>query len=91
MNVFSWMTSTILMRNSIRTYAISNSLSYYDIKNHTGFLRNMVVRYCTTGELMVNMVFGYEDMAAIKSIADHLLKKIPSITTLVYTINDKME
>jgi len=77
------------IRNSIRAYAISNSLSYYDIKNHTGLLRNLVVRYCTTGELMVNLVFGYEDIDVIKRLADDLLKKIPSISTLLYTINTK--
>ena len=77
------------IRNSVRAYAIEKSLSYYDIKNHTGFLRNLIIRYCTTGELMVNIVFGYEDIEAINGLADDLLKKIPSITTLLYTINAK--
>jgi 23S rRNA (uracil1939-C5)-methyltransferase len=77
------------IRNSVRAYAIEKSLSYYDIKNHTGFLRNLIIRYCTTGELMVNIVFGYEDMEAIKGLADDVLKKIPAITTLLYTINTK--
>ena len=78
-----------VIRNTVRLYAIENNLSYYDIKNHTGFLRNIILRYCTTGELMINLVFGYDDKNEIKKIADHLLEKIPSITTLLFTINPK--
>jgi 23S rRNA (uracil1939-C5)-methyltransferase len=77
------------IRNTIRCFAIENDLSYYDIKNHTGWLRNIIIRYCTTEELMVNLVFGYEDMPAIKKLADHLLTRVSSITTLLYTINQK--
>lgn len=78
-----------LIRNTTRDYAIHNNLSYYDIKEHTGFLRNIIIRYCTTGELMVNFVFGHDDKEAIKKLLGHLLQKIPSITTLLYTINQK--
>jgi 23S rRNA (uracil1939-C5)-methyltransferase len=78
-----------LVRNSIREYAVENNLSYYDIKEHKGFLRNIIIRYCTTGELMINMVFGYDDKTAIKKLLDYLLEKISAITTLLYTINPK--
>ncbi|MBA3675112.1 MAG: 23S rRNA (uracil(1939)-C(5))-methyltransferase RlmD [Chitinophagaceae bacterium] len=78
-----------LIRNSIRVYAVENNLSYYDIKEHKGFLRNIIIRYCTTGELMINLVFGYDDKTAVKKLLDYLLEKISAITTLLYTINPK--
>jgi 23S rRNA (uracil1939-C5)-methyltransferase len=77
------------IRNTVRSFAKENNYSYYDIKAHTGWLRNIVIRLCTTGELMVNIVLGYEDEAETKKLLDHLLKQIPSITTLLYTINTK--
>ena len=78
------------IRNSVRRYAIQNELSYYDIKAHKGFLRNIIIRYSSTGELMVNVVFGDEGMGSeIKNLLDHLLQEVPSITTLLYTINVK--
>ena len=77
------------VRNSLRDYALENKLSYYDIKEHKGFLRNIIIRFCTTGELMVNLVFGEDNQAEIKKIAGYLLEKVPSITTLLYTINKK--
>ena len=77
------------IRNSIRFYAEENKLSYYDIKEHKGFLRNVIVRYCTTGELMINIVVGYDDKEEITKLADFLLHKFPVITTLLYTVNEK--
>ncbi|MGG9970850.1 23S rRNA (uracil(1939)-C(5))-methyltransferase RlmD [Ferruginibacter sp. SUN002] len=77
------------LRNSIRAYAKENDLSFYDIKGHTGWLRNIIIRLCNTGELMVNICLGYEDEAATKKLMDFILQKVPSITTLLYTINTK--
>ncbi len=77
------------LRNGIRDYAIANRLEYYDIREHTGWLRNIIIRYCTTGELMVNMVLNHEDEEKRKKLLDHVLAIVPEITTLLYTINPK--
>jgi 23S rRNA (uracil1939-C5)-methyltransferase len=77
------------IRNTLREFAEAQHYSYYDIKEHTGFLRNIVIRNCTTGELMVNLVFGNEVKKEIERISNYLLEKVPSITTLVYTVNQK--
>ena len=77
------------LRNTIRDFALANEFSYYDIKQHTGWLRNIIIRYCTTGELMVNICLGYEDEVATKCLLDHVLQQVPAITTLLYTINTK--
>jgi 23S rRNA (uracil1939-C5)-methyltransferase len=78
-----------VIRNTVRHFAIKNNLSYYDIKKHTGWLRNIIIRCSSTGQVMVNLVIGYEDTSSIKNLADHLLQQVPSINTLVYTINSK--
>lgn len=78
-----------IIRNTLRDYAQKNNLSFYDVKEHKGFLRNVIIRNCTTGELMVNLFFGNEDKKQIEKIGNYLLEKIPSITTLLYTINQK--
>ncbi len=77
------------IRNTIRNFARQNNYSYYDIKQHTGWLRNIIIRYCTTGELMVNICLGYEEKEETKKLLDHLLQQVPSITTLLFTINTK--
>lgn len=79
-----------LLRKAIAAFAKENALSFYDIKQHEGFLRNMTVRIATTGEIMVNIVFGYEDAVSRKQLLDYVLEQFPSITTLLYTINTKL-
>lgn len=63
--------------------------SFYDARQHTGWLRNIIIRYCTTGELMLNVVINYEDAEEIKLLLDHLLQQVKGITTLLYTVNTK--
>lgn len=77
------------IRNTIRDYAKSKELEFYNIRDHTGWLRNIIIRFSTTGELMVNICLNYEDEANTKEMLDFLLLKVPSITTLLYTINPK--
>jgi len=77
------------IRNSIRDYALQHQLSFYDIRQHTGWLRNIIIRYCTTGELMINIVINYDDSEPLRALMEFILKEIPETTTLLYTINPK--
>ena len=77
------------LRVAVKDFALENNFSFYDIRNHHGFIRTMQLRVCTTGELMVNVVFGHDDNEKRNLLLDHILKKFPEITTLLYTINTK--
>ncbi|MGX5818268.1 23S rRNA (uracil(1939)-C(5))-methyltransferase RlmD [Chitinophaga lutea] len=78
-----------LIKNTIREWAEANDASFYDIRRQEGWLRNLVLRICTTGEVMVNLVIHHEDETARTALLDHLLATVPGITTLLYTINPK--
>ena len=78
------------IRLAIKKMAEEKSWDFYDIRQHTGFLRTMQIRLCRTGELMVNIVFGREDEKARLELLEHLSDRFPSITSLLYTINTKM-
>jgi 23S rRNA (uracil1939-C5)-methyltransferase len=80
---------TNLLRNSIAEYSLEHGLTHYDIRNHHGFLRTMLVRLCTTGELMVNIVLGNDNEKERTALMEFILEKFPEITTLLYTINTK--
>jgi 23S rRNA (uracil1939-C5)-methyltransferase len=80
---------TNAIRLAVKKFAKENNYTFYDIRNHVGFLRTMQVRLCTTGELMVNIVFGEENKSNRKALLDHILQQFPAITTLLYTINTK--
>ncbi len=77
------------IRNTIRDFAKEKGFAFYDIKEHTGWLRNIIIRYTSTGELMVNICMNHDEETDRILLLDHLLKKVPVISTLLYTINPK--
>jgi len=77
------------IRKEIKQWAIERGVSFYDIQRHEGFLRNVQIRLCRTGDLMVNVVFGYADEPLQTILLRRLRDQFPSITTLLYTINPK--
>jgi 23S rRNA (uracil1939-C5)-methyltransferase len=77
------------IRNTVREIALREGYTFYDIRNHEGWLRNLIVRTSTTGEVMVNICLGYADHVQTQALCGALMEKIPSITTLLYTVNTK--
>ncbi len=77
------------IRNFVRAFAKQQGFTFYDIRAHEGWLRTMIFRMTTTGEVMVNITFGHEDEADRRLLFDALLNEFPEITTLLYTINPK--
>ncbi len=77
------------IRNLVRDYAISNGYSFFSQKEHTGFLRNLIIRTTSTGEVMIILSFFHEDEEKRIRLLDHLYKNVPGITSLMYVINGK--
>ena len=77
------------IRNTVRDFARQQGYPFYDIKAHTGWLRTLIVRICTTGEIMVNLVIAYKEEKETARLLDHLLEQVPSVTSMLYTINPK--
>ncbi|WP_337865362.1 23S rRNA (uracil(1939)-C(5))-methyltransferase RlmD [Ignavibacterium sp.] len=74
-----------------RTFFMSKHTSVYSTKTHNGFLRNLVIRQSFINEdLMVNLVTSEENDSLLKEFADELIKKHPSITTVVNNISKKL-
>ncbi len=80
---------TNTIRKAIAKFCLDNDYPFYDIKQHTGWLRNMMVRIATTGEWMVNIMLAFEDEKMQKHLLDFVLASFPNITSLLYTINVK--
>ncbi len=77
------------IRDVLRNKAMELGMPFYDIKQHRGWIRGVQYRLCTTGDLMVNVVLGYESVEMRRQLLDDLLQQVPAITTLYYTINSK--
>ncbi|HEY8782605.1 MAG TPA: 23S rRNA (uracil(1939)-C(5))-methyltransferase RlmD [Mucilaginibacter sp.] len=77
------------LRNSIREFVLQQDYSFYDLKAHSGALRNLVVRTSSTGETMVIVVCAYADEDEVNKLMGFIDKKFPKITSLLYIINQK--
>lgn len=77
------------IKNSIRKYAIGNGLSFFNLREQKGFLRNIVIRNTLDGSVMVIVVFFRDDEAKRKGLMDFLTEEYPNITSLQYIINSK--
>lgn len=77
------------IRLAVKNFAISNGYSFFDLKKHEGLLRNLIIRTSSTDEVMVILVFAFDDPSARESILDYLKERFPELTSLFYMINPK--
>ncbi len=77
------------IRNAVREYALENSLEFFDLREHHGFLRNLIIRKSSNGELMVILSVFRDDKEDLEKLLNFLDEKFPMITSLQYVINQK--
>jgi 23S rRNA (uracil1939-C5)-methyltransferase len=77
------------IRNAVKAYALKNGLSFYDIRKKEGFLRTLMIRTSSTGEIMV-LIAVYEWLEKeLFDLLDFVKGEFPRITSLLYTHNPK--
>ena len=72
----------------VRDYVRENELPVYDVVNHTGYMRFLVIRQTHfTKQLMVNVVTNYGDLPGKEQLTESLMAEFPAITTLIHSQN----
>ncbi len=77
------------IRTALRDYALEHQIPFYDIRNHTGFLRNVVIRNTSTGQWMVIVIVAEQRDELLLPMMEFLKKEFPEITSLLYIVNSK--
>lgn len=77
------------IRLAVRDFTINNGFEFFDIRNQVGLMRNLIIRTASTGEVMVIVVFYYEDVEKRTALLNHIKESFPQITSLQYIINRK--
>lgn len=77
------------IKNILRQLAFRHDFSFYDPRKQEGWLRNVIIRVATTGEVMVNLIVQQEQNE-LSMILDTLLREVREITSLHFTINPKV-
>ncbi|WP_299219344.1 23S rRNA (uracil(1939)-C(5))-methyltransferase RlmD [uncultured Aquimarina sp.] len=77
------------IRNKVKEFATENDLPFYNARNQSGFLRTLMMRIVSTGEIMVLVQFFYEDVEKRTLLLDYIVSEFPEITSLQYVVNTK--
>lgn len=77
------------IRLFIRDYALKNSLEFFNIREHRGFLRNMFIRTDFEDNIMLIICFYHEDKTQREALLDAVSEAFPQIVSLYYVINGK--
>ncbi|MEA3443612.1 MAG: 23S rRNA (uracil(1939)-C(5))-methyltransferase RlmD [Bacteroidota bacterium] len=78
------------IRLSVRDFARENDYSFYDQREKTGYLRNLIIRTTSIGETMVIVAFRNYDKEKQENLLSHIKKEFPKITSIMYIINGKV-
>jgi 23S rRNA (uracil1939-C5)-methyltransferase len=77
------------IRMFVKKFAVENELEFFDLREQTGLLRNLIIRTASTGEVMVIVVFCRRDDAKISLLMSALQREFPQLTSLLYIVNSK--
>ncbi|GAB4245082.1 MAG: 23S rRNA (uracil(1939)-C(5))-methyltransferase RlmD [Ekhidna sp.] len=77
------------IRLEVKAFADQNGIPFFDLKKQDGFLRNLVVRIASTGDVMVILQVAYRDEELIKLVMSFIQERFPGITSLMYVVNSK--
>ena len=75
---------------TLKKEAIERELIPYDIINHKGFIRNVIIKHPKhSDQVMINIVTAYEDIDLLMPIVSEIKKISPNIKSIINTINNK--
>ncbi len=80
------------IRQAVLDYAMEHGLSFFDLRQQVGLLRDVIVRNSNSGEWMVIVQFHYDETGGEQEalgLMQHLADRFPQITSLLYLDNQK--
>lgn len=77
------------IRNGVRAYCLENNYEFFDLRNQTGLMRNLILRTSSTGEVMLIVIFFKDEKVQREALLNYIGERFPEITSLLYVINEK--
>jgi 23S rRNA (uracil1939-C5)-methyltransferase len=77
------------IRKFVREFSGKKHYDYFDIKVQAGFMRGLIIRTASTGEVMVIVSFFRDEPVHREELLSAISKKFPQVTALMYVINPK--
>ncbi len=80
------------VRNGLRSFALDHHISFFDLRQQTGLLRDMMFRLSNSGEAMLLMQFhitNEAERAQSQAVLEYLASHFDELTTIVWVNNLK--
>ncbi|MBL4625390.1 MAG: 23S rRNA (uracil(1939)-C(5))-methyltransferase RlmD [Flavobacteriales bacterium] len=77
------------LRTFIKDFALENKIEFFDLREQTGYLRNLIIRTSSTGENMMILSVAKDEPETIKLILDAVKEKFTELTSIMYVVNGK--
>jgi len=77
------------IRNFIYEFSRENNLVFFDTRALSGFLRTLIIRTSSAGEVMAIITFFSDDEENRIKLLEAVKRQFPQITSLLYVINGK--
>lgn len=77
------------IRESVKLFCRRRGYSFFDLRQQTGFMRNLVIRNNSAGDVMVIVVFFMDEKERRNALLDHIASEFPQVKSLMYVINGK--
>lgn len=78
------------IRLFIKQAAQEEGLDFHDIRNKTGYMRNIMLRNTLQGDFMVVVIIGQKPNAAFNTFMERVKTRFPCIRSLMYAVNTKV-
>lgn len=77
------------IRNYLDEIVKEQGYTYYDHVKHEGFMRNLMIRTSTLGQVLILIQFAQHNEDDIEFVMKAMQEKFPEITSLNYVVNTK--
>ncbi len=77
------------IREAVKRSCRKRGYSFYDFRQQSGFMRNLLVRNNNSGDVMVIVVFFMDEKERREALLDYISEEFPQITSLMYVVNTK--
>lgn len=78
------------MRRFVKDYGKAHGMPFYDLRAQSGFLRTMMVRITSTGQIMVLLAVGEDRPDDLNALLTAFKEAFPEVTSLLYVVNTKV-
>jgi len=78
------------IRDAVRRFAHKKGYAFFNPRQHSGFLRNLIIRNSAFGNVLVIVIFFLDEPERREALLNFIISEFPQITSLWYIINRKM-